>query len=96
MGKGAEERRAETKRCQNAQKENDVGCRSKEDCRCTTGAVGEGQGCTEEVGVIGELLRRSPRELKPLGLNPRALLVGESKPDVSAGNSWRLSLVAKA
>ena len=53
MGKNAKERRAEAKRCHNTEKEDHVSRRSKENCRCSTGAVGEGQGCTEEVGVIG-------------------------------------------
>jgi hypothetical protein len=51
VGKSAGQWRAETERRQHAEKENDVSRRPKEDCRSTTGAVGEGQGCAEEDGV---------------------------------------------
>ena len=51
MDKGAEERRAETKRCQNAQKENDVSRRSKENCRSPKAEMGEGKNRPKEVGV---------------------------------------------
>ena len=51
MGKGAEEWRAETKRRQHAEKENDVSRRSKEDCRCAKAKMGEGQGGSKEGGV---------------------------------------------
>jgi hypothetical protein len=50
MGKGTEERRAEAERRQHAQ-EDDVSRRSEEDCRSTASAVGEGQGCPEEVSI---------------------------------------------
>jgi hypothetical protein len=42
----------------------------------------------------GKLRRLS--EIRPEGLNRRALLVGESEPDISAGDRRRLSLVAEA
>jgi hypothetical protein len=48
MGKGTEEWRAETKRCQHTQKENDVSRRSKEDCSSAASAMGEGEGCPKE------------------------------------------------
>jgi len=44
MGKGAGEWRAEAERREQAEKENDVSRRSKEDCRCATSEMGEGQG----------------------------------------------------
>src|ERR1700733_1321397 len=49
MGKGAEEWRAEAQRGQHAEKEDDVSRRSKENCRSSTGALGEGEGCPKEV-----------------------------------------------
>ncbi|MGO9087613.1 MAG: hypothetical protein ACLQBK_20540 [Candidatus Sulfotelmatobacter sp.] len=51
MGKGAEECRTETKRRQHAEEENDVSRRSKEDCRSTASKMGEGKGCSKEVGL---------------------------------------------
>jgi hypothetical protein len=51
MGKGAEEWRAETKRRQHAQEENDVSRFSKEDCCRSTSEMGEVEGCRKEVGV---------------------------------------------
>jgi hypothetical protein len=51
MGKGARECRTETERSQHAEKEDDVSRRSKENCRSTTSAMGEGEGCPEEVRV---------------------------------------------
>jgi hypothetical protein len=55
MGKGAEAWRAETKRRQHAEEENDVSRRSKEDCRRSTSAMGEGEGCSKEVCIRPEL-----------------------------------------
>jgi hypothetical protein len=49
MGEGAEEWRAETKRSQHAEKENDVSRRSKEDCCCAKAKMGESKGCSKEV-----------------------------------------------
>jgi hypothetical protein len=49
MGKGAEERRTKTERCQHAEKEDDVSRRSKENCCRSTSAMGEGEGCSKEV-----------------------------------------------
>jgi len=49
--KGARECRTETERSQHAEKEDDVSRRSKENCRRTTSEMGEGQGCSKEVGV---------------------------------------------
>ena len=95
MGKGAGKRRAQARR-QHAEKEDDVGIRSQEDRRCSAGAVGEGEGCSEEDCLVQTLHRGSPRELKPLGVKPRALLVGKPEPDVSARDRWRVSLVAEA
>jgi hypothetical protein len=51
MGKGARECQTETERRQRAEKEDDVSRRSKENCRCSTSAVGEGEGCAEEVRI---------------------------------------------
>jgi hypothetical protein len=47
--KGAGEYRTKTERRQHAEKEDDVSRRSKENCRRSTSAVGEGEGCPEEV-----------------------------------------------
>jgi hypothetical protein len=49
LGKGAEEWRAETKRCEHAQEENDVSRQSNENCRSATGEMGEDQSSAEIV-----------------------------------------------
>jgi hypothetical protein len=51
MGKGPEECRTETERGQHAEKENDVSRRPEEDCSGPTSEMGEGEGCSKEVGV---------------------------------------------
>lgn len=52
MGEGASERwKEEAERGRDAEEENNVSRRPKEDCRSTTGAVGEAEGCTEKVSV---------------------------------------------
>jgi hypothetical protein len=48
LGEGAAERRAEAQCRQHAQEENDVSRCSKEDCRSTTGTVGESKSGSEE------------------------------------------------
>ena len=96
MGKGAEECRTETERGQHAEKENDVSRRPEEDCRSTASAMGESEGGSEEDCVVGRLHKGSQGELKPFGVKPRALLVGKPKPDVSARDRRRVSLVAEA
>ena len=51
LGKGAQEWRAEAERCQHAQEEDDVSRRPEEDCSSPTSAMGESEGCPEEVRV---------------------------------------------
>ncbi len=51
MGKGARDCQTETERGQHAEKEDDVSRRSKENCRRSTSAVGEGESCSKEVGL---------------------------------------------
>jgi hypothetical protein len=51
VGQGASKRRTKTKRCRDAQEEDDVSRRSQEDRSGATSAMGEGEGCGKEVSV---------------------------------------------
>jgi hypothetical protein len=51
VGESAWEWRAERECCQRAQKEDDVSRRSEENCRCPKVEMGEGKGCSKEVGL---------------------------------------------
>ena len=80
MGKGARECRTETERCQHAQKENDVSRRSKEDCRRSTSAMGEGEGCPKEVRLKrNHLLRILPSAGQPTNVSLKRGLAAKTR-----------------
>jgi len=55
VGEGTKGWRADTERRQYAQEENDVPSRPEENRCCSTGAMGEGEGYAEEIGLGADM-----------------------------------------